>query len=298
MNTMFTSPTAIRALKKQDPSYMTAHDTGSLRKLYLAGEPLDEPTSRWASESLGVSVRDNYWQTETGWPILAAMMPGLEDAPLKPGSAGFPCAGYDLKMLNEETGGEVGANERGVLTIEPPLPPGCMTTIWGDDERFVDTYFRDFPHQVYSTFDWATRDEDGYYFIMGRSDDVINVAGHRLGTREIEEAISDHDEVAEAAAVGVKDEYKGQAVLAYVVAKDPEKTGPELEQSVKDIVDNKVGAIARPASVYFVEALPKTRSGKMLRRGIQAIAESRDPGDLSTLEDPAALESVRATSSE
>ncbi len=298
VDTMFTSPTAIRALRKQDPSYMTAHDTSSLRKLYLAGEPLDEPTSRWASESLGVSVRDNYWQTETGWPILAAMMPGLEDAPLKPGSAGFACAGYDLKILNEDTGAEVGANERGVLTIEPPLPPGCMTTIWGDDQRFVDTYFRDFPQQVYSTFDWATRDEDGYYFIMGRSDDVINVAGHRLGTREIEEAISDHDEVAEAAAVGVKDEYKGQAVLAYVVAKDPEKTGPELEQSVKDIVDNKVGAIARPASVYFVEALPKTRSGKMLRRGIQAIAESRDPGDLSTLEDPAALESVRATSSE
>ena len=277
---------------------MTKYDTSSLRKLYLAGEPLDEPTSRWASESLGVSVRDNYWQTETGWPILAAMMPGLEDAPLKPGSAGFACAGYDPKILGEDTGNEVGANERGVLTIAPPLPPGCMTTIWGDDARFVDTYFRDFPRQVYSTFDWATRDEDGYYFIMGRSDDVINVAGHRLGTREIEEAISDHDQVAEAAAVGVADEYKGQTVLAYVVAKDPDTVGPELEQSVKDLVDNKVGAIARPASVHFVEALPKTRSGKMLRRGIQAIAESRDPGDLSTLEDPAALESVRSTSSE
>lgn len=298
VNTMFTSPTAIRALRKQDPSYMTAHDTSSLRKLYLAGEPLDEPTSRWASESLGVSVRDNYWQTETGWPILAAMLPGLEDATLKPGAAGLPVHGYSLKILNEETGNEAGSNERGVLTIEPPLPPGCMSTIWGDDQRFVDTYFRDFPRQVYSTFDWATRDEDGYYFIMGRSDDVINVAGHRLGTREIEEAISDHDEVAEAAAVGVKDEYKGQVVFAYVVPRNPDNAGAELEQSVKDIVDKRVGAIARPSAVHFVEALPKTRSGKTMRRGIQALAESRDPGDLSTLEDPAALESVRASAGE
>ena len=298
VSTMFTSPTAIRALKKQDPEYMTAYDTSSLRKLYLAGEPLDEPTSRWASESLGVSVRDNYWQTETGWPILSSMLPGLEDAPLKPGAAGLAVHGYGLKILNEETGNEAGANERGVLTIEPPLPPGCMTTIWGDDQRFVDTYFRDFPQQVYSTFDWASRDEDGYYFIMGRSDDVINVAGHRLGTREIEEAISDHGEIAEAAAVGVKDEYKGQVVFAYVVPRDSGAAGPDLEQSVKDIVDKKVGAIARPASVHFVEALPKTRSGKMLRRGIQALAESRDPGDLSTLEDPEALESVRASSGE
>jgi propionyl-CoA synthetase len=298
VNTMFTSPTAIRALKKQDPEYMQKHDTSSLRKLYLAGEPLDEPTSRWAAESLGVSIRDNYWQTETGWPILSSMLPGLEDGPLKPGSAGFACAGYDLRLLDENTGKEVEPDERGVLTITPPLPPGCMTTIWGDDQRFVDTYFRDFPQEVYSTFDWGTRDEDGHYFILGRSDDVINVAGHRLGTREIEEAISDHPEVAEAAAVGVKDEYKGQVVFAYVVARDPENTGPELEQSVKDIVDKQVGSIARPASVHFVEALPKTRSGKMLRRGIQALAESRDPGDLSTLEDPSALESVRASSEE
>lgn len=301
VNTMFTSPTTIRALRKQDPEYMRKYDTGSLRNLFLAGEPLDEPTSRWASENLGVSVRDNYWQTETGWPILSSMMPGLEDGPVKAGAAGFPVYGYELRLVDETTGEEVPAGERGILTIEPPLPPGCMTTIWGNDERFVETYFSDFPGQrLYSTFDWGIQDEEGFYFIMGRSDDVINVAGHRLGTREIEEAISDHDGVAEAAAVGVKDEYKGQAVLAYVVAKDGEKVASEsgreeLEQSLKDIVDNKVGPIARPASVYFVDALPKTRSGKMLRRGIQAIAESRDPGDLSTLKDPAALESVRAT---
>jgi propionyl-CoA synthetase len=299
VQTMFTAPTAIRALRKQDPEYMKRHDTSTLRKLFLAGEPLDEPTSRWASESLGVSVRDNYWQTETGWPILAAMMPGLEEAPVKAGSAGFPCAGYDVKLVHEDTGEEVGPNERGVLVLQPPLPPGCMSTIWGDDERFVETYFSDFPEQLYSTFDWATKDEEGYHFIMGRSDDVINVAGHRLGTREIEEAISDHPEVAESAAVGVKDEDKGQVVFAYVVAKSGEKLETEdgraeLEKSIKEIVAKKVGAIARPASIHFVDALPKTRSGKMLRRSIQALAESRDPGDLSTLEDPAALESLRS----
>ena len=300
VSTMFTAPTAIRALRKADPEYMTKYDTSSLRNLFLAGEPLDEPTSRWAAEALSVSVRDNYWQTETGWPILSSLLPGLEDASLKPGSAGFPCAGYDVRLVHEVTGEEVPPNERGVLAIKPPLPPGCMSTVWGDDERFVETYFTDFPEQLYSTFDWATKDEEGYHFIMGRSDDVINVAGHRLGTREIEEAISDHPEVAESAAVGVKDEDKGQVVLAYVVAKDAGKVESEdgrqeMEKSVKEIVARKVGAIARPASVFFVETLPKTRSGKMLRRGIQALAESRDPGDLSTLEDPAALEGVRAS---
>jgi propionyl-CoA synthetase len=300
VTTMFTAPTAIRALRKADPEYMTKYDTSSLRNLFLAGEPLDEPTSRWAAEALGVSVRDNYWQTETGWPILSSMLPGLEDAPLKPGSAGFPCAGYDVRLVHEATGEEVPPNERGVLAIKPPLPPGCLSTVWGDDERFVETYFSDFPEQLYSTFDWATKDEEGYHFIMGRSDDVINVAGHRLGTREIEEAISDHPEVAESAAVGVKDEDKGQVVLAYVVPKDAGKVESEdgrqeMEKSVKEIVAKKVGAIARPASIFFVETLPKTRSGKMLRRSIQALAESRDPGDLSTLEDPAALEGVRAS---
>jgi propionyl-CoA synthetase len=300
VTTMFTAPTAIRALRKADPEYMTKYDKSSLRNLFLAGEPLDEPTSRWAAEALGVTVRDNYWQTETGWPILSSLLPGLEDAPLKPGAAGFPCAGYDVRLVHEATGEEVPPNERGVLAIKPPLPPGCMSTVWGDDERFVETYFTDFPEQLYSTFDWATKDEEGYHFIMGRSDDVINVAGHRLGTREIEEPISDHPEVAESAAVGVKDEDKGQVVLAYVVAKDAGKVESEdgrqeMEKSVKEIVAKKVGAIARPASVFFVETLPKTRSGKMLRRGIQALAESRDPGDLSTLEDPAALEGVRAS---
>ncbi|CAN5490602.1 propionate--CoA ligase [soil metagenome] len=302
VDTLFTSPTAIRALKKQDPEYMTNHDTGTLRKLYLAGEPLDEPTSRWVSESLGTDVRDHYWQTESGWPILSSMNPGLDDDPATPGSTGFPCAGYDIRLMHEETGEEVGAGERGILAIKAPTPPGFMSTVWGDDERFVETYFSDFPDgELYTTSDWAMREEDGRYFIMGRSDDVINVAGHRLGTREIEEAISDHPEVAETAVVGVKDEYKGQEVLAYAIPQNAGKVETdegraELEKSVKEIVDTKLGKIARPKNVFFVDALPKTRSGKMLRRSIQAVAEGRDPGDLSMLEDPSALESVKATS--
>ncbi len=295
---MFSSPTAVRVLKKQDPAYLKQYDVGSLRYLFLAGEPLDEPTARWISQELGVEVIDNYWQTETGWPILAAT-PGIEKLPRKFGSPSFPVYGYDMRLLHEQTGEPVGANERGVVTIVPPLPPGCMTTVWGDDERFVQTYFSGFRQQVYSTFDWATRDADGYYFILGRTDDVINVAGHRLGTREIEEAISTHPAVAEAAVVGTRDPVKGQAVTAFVVLKDATQTQTEagaaaMEKAVMATVDEQLGAIARPAQVHFITLLPKTRSGKVLRRSLQALAERRDPGDLTTLDDPTALEQVRA----
>jgi propionyl-CoA synthetase len=299
VTTMFTAPTAIRALRKQDPAYMREYDTSTLRNLFLAGEPLDEPTSRGISEDLGVSVRDNYWQTETGWPILSSSLPGLDASTIRVGSAGFPCYGYDVRLMHEETGKEVGAGERGIVALKPPLPPGNMSTVWGDHRRFVETYFSDFPGQMYSTFDWGMRDEEGYYFVMGRSDDVINIAGHRLGTREIEEAISGHPEVAEVAAVGVKDEDKGQVVFAYVVPKDGgaiETDEGRLEQSVKDVVDERVGAIARPAAVYVVDALPKTRSGKLLRRSIQAIAEGGDPGEVPTIEDPSALDGIRSVS--
>ena len=182
--------------------------------------------------------------------------------------------------------------EKGVVTIAPPLPPGCMSTVWGDDERFVNTYFKDFKDQlVYSTFDWGIRDKDGYYFILGRTDDVINVAGHRLGTREIEEAVNMHPNVAECAVVGVADPLKGQMPLAFAVLKDPAK-----QTSADDVmrtVDKQLGAIARPKAVHFVTLLPKTRSGKTLRRSIQALAEGRDPGDLTTIEDPNALEQIR-----
>ena len=295
---MFSAPTAIRVLKKHDPAYLSKYDLSSLRHLFLAGEPLDEPTHAWIADALKKPVIDHYWQTESGWPILSAM-PGVEKTPIKLGSPSFPVFGYDLQLLRESDASEAGPDQKAVVAIAPPLPPGCMTTVWGDDERFVKTYFGTFRDKVvYSTFDWGIRDTDGYYFILGRTDDVINVAGHRLGTREIEEAINMHANIAECAVVGVADAVKGQMPLAFAVAKDTSRLGtPEgrrlMEKEVMETVDRQLGAIARPKAVHFVSLLPKTRSGKTLRRSIQALAEKRDPGDLTTIEDPAALEQIR-----
>ncbi|HYX65274.1 MAG TPA: propionate--CoA ligase [Burkholderiales bacterium] len=288
---MFSAPTAIRVLKKHAVDFLRRHDVSSLKHLFLAGEPLDEPTHQWISEALGRPVIDHYWQTETGWPLLSAV-PGVEKTPIKMGSPSFPVYGYDVRLLHEGTGQPVAEGEKGVVTIAPPLPPGCMSTVWGDDERFVSTYFKNFKNAlVYSTFDWGIRDRDGYYFILGRTDDVINVAGHRLGTREIEEAVSMHPNVAECAVVGVNDALKGQMPLAFAVLKDATK--PTSAEEVMQTVDRQLGAIARPRAVHFVTLLPKTRSGKTLRRSIQALAEGRDPGDLTTIEDPSALEQIR-----
>ena len=295
---MFSAPTAVRVLKKHDPSFLKRHDLSSLRALFLAGEPLDEPTASWIAEALGKPIIDNYWQTETGWPILT-LCNGIAPAPSKYGSPGKAVYGYDVKLLDEKSGRELsGAHQKGVLAIEGPLPPGCMQTVWGDDERFVKTYWSTIPgRMVYSTFDWGIRDEDGYYFILGRTDDVINVAGHRLGTREIEESISSHPNVAEVAVVGVADAMKGQVAMAFAVLKDPSLAAtPEaalkLEGEIMKVVDDQLGAVARPARVRFVGVLPKTRSGKLLRRAIQAVCENRDPGDLTTIEDPTALQQI------
>jgi propionyl-CoA synthetase len=291
VSVMFSAPTAVRVLKKQDPAYLKKYDLASLKHLFLAGEPLDEPTHVWITEALGLPVIDHYWQTETGWPLLSAH-PGVEKTPLKMGSPSFPVYGYDVRLLHEATGRPVADGEKGVVTITPPLPPGCMSTVWGDDERFVNTYFKGFKGQLaYSTFDWGIRDKDGYFFILGRTDDVINVAGHRLGTREIEEAVNMHPNIAECAVVGVADPLKGQMPLAFAVLKDSSK--PTSPQEIMETVDKQLGAIARPKAVHFVTLLPKTRSGKTLRRSIQALAEGRDPGDLTTIEDPNALEQIR-----
>jgi propionyl-CoA synthetase len=296
---MFSAPTAIRVLKKQDPAYLKKYDLSSLKYLFLAGEPLDEPTARWISDALRRPVLDHYWQTETGWAILSGF-PGIEPATLKFGSPSFPAYGYDVRLLHETTGEEVGDNEKGVVSVVPPLPPGCLSTLWGQDERFVQTYFSGFDgKQVYSTFDWGIRDSEGYYFILGRTDDVINVAGHRLGTREIEEAVSAHPNVAEVAVVGVQDKLKGQVPLAFAVMKDASKVATAQaaqasEREVFEIVDKQLGAIGRPARVFFVTLLPKTRSGKVLRRSIQALAEGRDPGDLTTLDDPTGIDQIQA----
>ena len=306
---MFSAPTAVRVLKKQDPALLKQYDLSSLRALYLAGEPLDEPTARWISDGLNVPIIDNYWQTETGWPLITVAR-GVEKTPTKFGSPGIPMYGYRVKILHESTGEELTQpNEKGVVVIEGPTPPGFMQTIWKDDARFVNTYWKsvlgklaDGKHQpdrlVYSTFDWGIRDADGYYFILGRTDDVINVAGHRLGTREIEESISGHAGVAEVAVVGVADALKGQVAMAFVVPKDSAvltdaPAAMKLEGEILRCVDGDLGAVARPSRVRFVPLLPKTRSGKLLRRAIQAVCEGRDAGDLTTMDDPAALQHVK-----
>ncbi|HNQ10215.1 MAG TPA: propionate--CoA ligase [Giesbergeria sp.] len=297
---MFSAPTAVRVLKKQDPAYLAKYNVKSLKALWLAGEPLDEPTAQWISDALQVPIIDNYWQTETGWPILT-LCNGVEQQSTRFGSPGKAVYGFNVKLIDEATGEELtGANQKGVVAIEGPLPPGCMQTVWRDDERFVKTYWKSIPGRlVYSTFDWGIRDADGYHFILGRTDDVINVAGHRLGTREIEECISSHANIAEVAVVGVADQLKGQVAMAFAVPKnaaamESTEARAQLEAEVMKLVDSQMGAVARPARVLFVTVLPKTRSGKLLRRALQAVAERRDPGDLTTMEDPAALQQVKA----
>ncbi|WP_287740573.1 propionate--CoA ligase [Diaphorobacter sp.] len=296
---MFSAPTAVRVLKKQDPAYLKKYDIRSLKALWLAGEPLDEPTAQWISDALQVPIIDNYWQTETGWPILT-LCNGVQKQTSRFGSPGKAVYGYNVQLIDEATGEELTQpNQKGVVAIEGPLPPGCLQTVWRNDDRFVNTYWKSIPGRlVYSTFDWGIRDADGYYFILGRTDDVINVAGHRLGTREIEECIAGHPNVAEVAVVGVADALKGQVAMAFAVPRDAsgltdEAARLKLEGEVMKQVDTQLGAVARPARVLFVTMLPKTRSGKLLRRALQALAERRDTGDLTTMEDPVALQQIK-----
>ncbi len=299
VSVMFSAPTAARVLKKQDPAYLNKYDLSSLKALFLAGEPLDEPTATWISDAIGKPIIDNYWQTETGWPIMA-ICNGVEQAPTKFGSPGKAVYGYDVRLIDETTGEEITEpNKKGVIAVEGPLPPGCLQTVWGDDQRYVKTYWSSIHGRtMYSTFDWGVKDADGYFFILGRTDDVINVAGHRLGTREIEESISSHPNVAEVAVVGVADQLKGQVAVAFAVLKDTSLAATsedalKLEGAIMKVVDDQLGAVARPARVRFVSVLPKTRSGKLLRRAIQAVCEGRDPGDLTTMDDPAALQQIK-----
>jgi propionyl-CoA synthetase len=296
---MFSAPTAVRVLKKHDLKFLQQCDLTSLRTLFLAGEPLDQPTAQWITQALGKPVVDNYWQTETGWPILTICQ-GVDDSKGRLGSPGKAVYGYNIKLLDESTGGEIlGANEKGVVVIEGPLPPGCLQTLWGDDERFLKTYWSTHDGRfTYNTFDWGVRDQDGFYFILGRTDDVINVAGHRLGTREIEESIASHPDVAEVAVVGIADTLKGQVALAVVVPRQSSHLGDaqrmRLEGEVMKVVERQLGSIARPSRVILVSTLPKTRSGKTLRRSIQAVCEGRKAGDLTTIEDPASLDELKA----
>jgi len=293
VRTMFSSPTGIRVLKKQDQAWLKKYDLSKLEWLFLAGEALDEPTAQWITEALGVPVIDNYWQTETGWPAIT-LMPGLDLKPVKAGSPGLPAPGYKMKVVDENSGDEVAPQCKGVLVFEPPLPPGCLTTVWRDDERYIASYFGHFKQLLYSSLDWAIRDEEGYIWILGRTDDVINVAGHRLGTREIEEAVASHPAVAEAAVIGVYDELKGQVPVVFATLKQDAGDGAAaIALGMQQRVVEQLGGVAKPARVYVVSALPKTRSGKLLRRSLQALTEQRDPGDLSTLDDPAVLDEIR-----
>ncbi|MEM6301870.1 MAG: propionate--CoA ligase [Pseudomonadota bacterium] len=290
---LFSSPTGMRLFKTEDPTHISENDRSSLRHVFLAGEPLDEATAKWASEALGVEVKDHFWQTETGWSILCPL-PGVEEHPLKWGSPSFAAYGYDVRIIDEATGHSVSPGDKGMLAIRWPLPPGAMTTIWGDDERFEQTYFRTYSHNggdevFYLTFDFAICDDEGYHYLLGRSDDVINVAGHRLGTREIEATLCELVEVAEAAVVGVTHEVKGQQPIAFLVTRTKDFAADFAIEHVRQTL----GAIASPGMVYVVSALPKTRSGKILRRVLRSIAEGEDPGDLPTIEDGSIVERLQ-----
>lgn len=290
---LFTAPTAIRAVKKEDPhgALLHAHDTGSLRHLFLAGERLDPETYRWATDLLGVPVVDNWWQTETGWPIVANPM-GLEPHPLKAGSPTLPMPGYDVRIL-DATGRDVPPGADGAVAIRLPLPPGTLLTLWQDDARYVRSYLSTYSG-YYLTGDGGHKDEDGYLFVMGRIDDVINVAGHRLSTGAMEEVLAAHPDVAECAVVGVTDPLKGQVPRGLVVLKagldrDPHDIATELVTAVRETI----GPVAALRRVDVVPALPKTRSGKILRRTMRDIADGRDTELPSTIDDPAVIEVLR-----
>jgi propionyl-CoA synthetase len=290
---LFTAPTAIRAIKKEDPGaeLLADYDVSSLRTLFLAGERLDPATFEWASEKLKVPVVDHWWQTETGWPI-AANLRGLDPMPLKAGSPSVPVPGWNVQVLDAD-GKRAAPGQEGSICVRLPLPPGALPTLWNDDERFRSSYLSAF-EGYYLTGDGGYVDEDGYLYVMGRTDDVINVAGHRLSTGAIEAVLAQHPAVAECAVIGVADEIKGQLPHGYVVLKAGVETpADEIAEELVRRVRSEVGPVAAFRSVTVVPALPKTRSGKILRKSMRQIADGADPVVPSTIEDPAVLETLR-----
>jgi len=289
---LFTAPTAFRAIRKEDPKAekLEEHDISSLRSLFLAGERADPATIQWAEEHLNLPVIDHCWQTETGWAIVGNPL-GLGLLPVKHGSPTVPMPGYDLKILTDE-GHEAKPGELGNIVLKLPLPPGCLPTLWMNDERFRDAYLSSFPGH-YQTADAGFVDEDGYVFFMARTDDIINVAGHRLSTGGMEEAIASHPDVAECAVVGVADSLKGQAPVGFVVLKaGVDRDGAEIEKEIVATVRDKIGPVAAFKTAIAVARLPKTRSGKILRGTIQKIADGEDWTMPATIEDPAVLEEI------
>ncbi len=290
---LFAAPTAFRAIKKEDPvgDHLARYDVSGLRTLFMAGERLDPDTYRWATQTVGVPVVDNWWQTETGWPICSNLR-GLEPLPLKAGSPSVPVPGYDVQVLDEH-GEVVGPNQEGAICIALPMPPGTLPTLWNDDDRYVGSYLSQFPG-YYLTGDGGFIDDDGYVYVMGRTDDVINVAGHRLSTGSMEAVLASHPAVAECAVVGVKDALKGQVPRGFVVLKagvdlDPAALSAELVGRVRA----EIGAVAALREVDVVPALPKTRSGKILRKTMREIADGKDPVLPSTIEDAGVLDRLR-----
>ena len=292
VKTLFTAPTAMRAIKKDDPdaTHLARYDISALRYLFQAGERLDPGTYHWAAERLGLPVIDHWWQTETGWSIAAGPM-GVEALPVKPGSATVPMPGYDIRILRPD-GTECDTGEEGAICVKLPLPPGTLPTLWGDDDRFVASYLSAFPG-YYLSGDGGYFDDDGYLFVMGRTDDVINVAGHRLSTGSIEAVLATHPAVAECAVIGVADEIKGQVPRGFVVLKAG-ASADDLERELVDAVRQNIGAVASLKRVDVVAALPKTRSGKILRKTMRGIADGRDEQPPSTIEDVAVLDALKA----
>ena len=292
VNLLFTAPTAFRAVRKEDPGAreLAKYDVSSLQRIFLAGERLDPPTYEWLREHTGLPVLDHWWQTETGWAICCNPV-GIEMMETKPGSATVPSPGFDVQIVDSR-GHRVPAGEQGYIAVKLPLPPGCMKTVWGDDERFRRTYLDPIPG-YYSSGDGGYIDEDGYVFVMGRTDDVINVAGHRLSTGEMEEVVASHIAVAECCVVGAQDELKGQVPIGLVLIKDGVATDPdELERELVQMVRDRIGAIACFQRAMVVDRLPKTRSGKILRRVIRQIADGEAYTVPSTIDDPAILEEI------
>ncbi|MFI5892033.1 propionyl-CoA synthetase [Actinoplanes sp. NPDC051513] len=293
VTTMFTAPTAIRAIKKEDPAgvLLRGRNLSSLRLLFLAGERLDPQTYEWAGDLLRVPVIDNWWQTETGWPI-AASPRGIEKLPTKAGSPSFPVPGYRVRVV-DAAGADAKAGEDGSILLELPLPPGCLPTLWGDDERYVRSYLSAYPGN-YLTGDGGRFDDEGYLYVMGRTDDVINVAGHRLSTGAMEEVLAGHPAVAECAVIGVADPLKGQLPRGFVVLKSGVAVDPiGLEEELVAMVRAQIGPVASLRRVDVVAGLPKTRSGKILRRTMRGIADGQEEPPPSTIDDPAVLDRLR-----
>ncbi len=289
---LFTAPTALRAIKREDPGgkFVKKYDLSNFNTLFLAGERLDPDTYHWASNILGVPVIDHWWQTETAWAIVANPM-GIEQFPIKPGSPTKPSPGYDVHILDDE-GNELGPNQEGNIVVKLPLPPGTLATLWRDDERFVKSYMSTFPG-YYETSDGGYIDEDGYVFVMGRVDDVINVAGHRLSTGAMEEVIATHPDVAECAVIGTEDQLKGQVPVGLVVLKaGVKRDSREIEAELVQMIRSQIGPIACYKQTAIVKRLPKTRSGKILRGTIRAIAAGKEFRIPSTIDDPAILEEI------